>query len=141
MRTNGAGGGYAGRGMAALTKARPDWPHRLDLATFDMSRPGRSMLVRVLRCAAPAAEIYCANVFNLAGSALEADAIPKLDRALDEGYGLFNLTISASAVSSSRSRRSTPGAGGFARAKAWRAWWRPGTTAWTGHSGRPPSPA
>ncbi len=50
----------------------------------------------VLRCAAPAAEIYCANVFNLAGSALEADAVPKLDRALDEGYGLFNLTISAS---------------------------------------------
>ena len=30
----------------------------------------------VLRCAAPAAEIYCANVFNLAGSALEADAVP-----------------------------------------------------------------
>jgi subtilisin family serine protease len=50
----------------------------------------------VLRCAAPAAEIYCANVFNVAGSALEADAVPKLDRALDEGYGLFNLTISAS---------------------------------------------
>ena len=49
----------------------------------------------VLRCAAPAAEIYCANVFNLAGSALEADAVPKLDRALDEGYGLFNLTIPA----------------------------------------------
>jgi Subtilase family len=50
----------------------------------------------VLRCAAPAAEIYCANVFNLAGSALEADAVPKLDLALDEGYDLFNLTISAS---------------------------------------------
>lgn len=49
----------------------------------------------VLRCAAPAAEIYCANVFNLAGSALEADAVPKLDLALDEGYGLFNLTISS----------------------------------------------
>jgi hypothetical protein len=50
----------------------------------------------VLRCAAPAAEIYCANVFNLAGSALEADAVPKLDAALDHGYRLFNLTISAS---------------------------------------------
>ncbi len=50
----------------------------------------------VLRCAAPAAEIYCANVFNLAGSALEADAVPKLDAALDQGYRLFNLTISAS---------------------------------------------
>ena len=50
----------------------------------------------VLRCAAPAAEIYCANVFNLAGSALEADAVPKLDAALDEGYDLFNLTIASS---------------------------------------------
>jgi hypothetical protein len=50
----------------------------------------------VLRCAAPAAEIYCANVFNLAGSALEADAVPKLDAALDHGYQVFNLTISAS---------------------------------------------
>jgi subtilisin family serine protease len=50
----------------------------------------------VLRCAAPGAEIYCANVFNLAGSALEADAVPRLNLALDEGYGLFNLTISAS---------------------------------------------
>jgi subtilisin family serine protease len=50
----------------------------------------------VLRCAAPAAEIYCANVFNFAGSALEADAVPKLDAALDLGYQLFNLTISAS---------------------------------------------
>ena len=87
----------------------------------------------VLRCAAPAAEIYCANVFNLAGSALEADAVPKLDRALDEGHGLFNLTISALTRSSCRSRRSTPGAGGFATAKAWRASWRPGTTAWSSH--------
>ena len=49
----------------------------------------------VLRCVAPAAEIYCANVFNLAGSALEGDAVPKLDLALDDGYDLFNLTISS----------------------------------------------
>jgi subtilisin family serine protease len=49
----------------------------------------------VLRCTAPGAEIYCANVFNLAGSALEGDAVPKLDVALDEGYDLFNLTISS----------------------------------------------
>jgi hypothetical protein len=49
----------------------------------------------VLRCTAPAAEIYCANVFNLAGSALEGDAVPKLDVALDDGYDLFNLTISS----------------------------------------------
>jgi hypothetical protein len=47
MPSNGASGGYAARGMAVLTKARPDWPQRLDLATFDMSRPGRSMLVQL----------------------------------------------------------------------------------------------
>ncbi len=35
-------------------------------------------------------------MFNLAGSALEADAVPKLDAALDQGYQVFNLTISAS---------------------------------------------
>jgi subtilisin family serine protease len=49
----------------------------------------------VLRCMAPAAELYCANVFNIAGSALETDAVPKLDTALNQGYDLFNLTISA----------------------------------------------
>ena len=49
----------------------------------------------VLRCMAPAAEVYCANVFNIAGSALETDAVPRLDRALNQGYDLFNLTIAA----------------------------------------------
>jgi subtilisin family serine protease len=49
----------------------------------------------VLRCMAPAVELYCANVFNIAGSALEADAVPKLDSALDQGYDLFNLTIAS----------------------------------------------
>lgn len=49
----------------------------------------------VLRSMAPAVELYCANVFNIAGSALEADAVPKLDMALDQGYDLFNLTISS----------------------------------------------
>lgn len=49
----------------------------------------------VLRCMAPAVDLYCANVFNIAGSALEADAVPKLDTALDGGYDLFNLTIAS----------------------------------------------
>jgi hypothetical protein len=49
----------------------------------------------VLRCMAPAADLHCANVFNIAGSALEADAVPKLDTALDEGYDVFNLTIAS----------------------------------------------
>src|SRR5690348_13694782 len=35
------------RGIAVLTRAKPDWPQRVDLATFDMSRPGRSMLVQL----------------------------------------------------------------------------------------------
>jgi hypothetical protein len=49
----------------------------------------------VLRCMAPGVDLYCANVFNIAGSALEADAVPKLDMALDEGYDVFNLTIAS----------------------------------------------
>jgi len=47
MPPNGARGGYVARGMAALDKAKPDWPQRLDLAAFDMSRPGRSVLVQL----------------------------------------------------------------------------------------------
>ena len=53
--------------------------------------------------------------------------MPKLDAALDHGYQVFNLTISrVQPASSCRSRRSTPGAGGSASARAWLAWWRPG---------------
>ncbi len=56
----------------------------------------------VARCAAPGIELYCANVFNIAGSALESDAVSKLTVALDDGYDIFNLTVSTS------SRQSLP---------------------------------
>ena len=48
----------------------------------------------VVRCMAPAAEIYVANVFNIAGSALESDFVPKLDEALGYGADIVHLTIS-----------------------------------------------
>jgi hypothetical protein len=47
MPTSGASGGYTARGMAVLNEAKPHWPQRVDLATFDMSPPGRSMLVQM----------------------------------------------------------------------------------------------
>jgi hypothetical protein len=50
----------------------------------------------VARCMAPAADIFVADVFDVAGSALESDAIPKLDAALEQGFDIFNLTISTS---------------------------------------------
>jgi subtilisin family serine protease len=49
----------------------------------------------VARCMAPQAEVYVANIFNVAGSALEADFIRKLDAALSLGVDVFNLSIVA----------------------------------------------
>ncbi|HEV2373682.1 MAG TPA: S8/S53 family peptidase [Streptosporangiaceae bacterium] len=48
----------------------------------------------VLKCMAPSAEVFVANVFDTAGSALESDAVPKLEAALGQGYDLINLTAS-----------------------------------------------
>lgn len=48
----------------------------------------------VIRCMAPAADIYVANVFNIAGSALESDFVPKLNAALEYGADIIHLTIS-----------------------------------------------
>lgn len=49
----------------------------------------------VTRCVAPRADVYVANVFNVAGSALETDFVAKLDAALDLGVDVFNLSITA----------------------------------------------
>jgi hypothetical protein len=49
----------------------------------------------VTRCMAPQADVYVANVFNVAGSALETDFVCKLDAALDLGVDIFNLSITA----------------------------------------------
>lgn len=50
----------------------------------------------VARCVAPGIDLYCANVFNIAGSALESDAVPKLTGALDDGYDIINVSASTS---------------------------------------------
>lgn len=49
----------------------------------------------VLRCMAPGASIYVGDVFAIAGSALESQAVPRLSTALQHGFDLFNLTIAA----------------------------------------------
>ena len=49
----------------------------------------------VARCIAPAAKIYVANVFKVAGSTLETHLVRHLDRALAHGYDLFHLSITA----------------------------------------------
>jgi subtilisin family serine protease len=49
----------------------------------------------VARCVAPGIDLYCANVFNIAGSALESDAVPKLTGALDR-YDIINVSASTS---------------------------------------------
>jgi subtilisin family serine protease len=50
----------------------------------------------VARCMAPRAEVYVANIFNTAGSALETDFVSKLDAALNIGVDIFNLSVTTS---------------------------------------------
>jgi hypothetical protein len=49
----------------------------------------------VLRCVAPAAEIYVGDVFQTAGSALESDFVMDLQRALHRGTDIFHLSCAS----------------------------------------------
>jgi subtilisin family serine protease len=49
----------------------------------------------VARCIAPAADIFVANAFKVAGSTLETHLARHLDAALADGYDLFHLSITA----------------------------------------------
>ena len=49
----------------------------------------------VARCMAPQADIYVANIFNTAGSALETDFVARLDAALNLGVDIFNLSVTS----------------------------------------------
>jgi hypothetical protein len=49
----------------------------------------------VMRCMAPAADLYVANIFAVAGSVLESDLAQQLDDALDLGVDIFHLSITA----------------------------------------------
>jgi hypothetical protein len=49
----------------------------------------------VLRCIAPAAEIYVGDVFNTGGSALEADFVTDLQKALHRGTDIFHLSCAS----------------------------------------------
>lgn len=47
----------------------------------------------VLRCQAPGVEVIVENAFCIAGSALEADLVPRLEAALGLGADIFHLSI------------------------------------------------
>lgn len=49
----------------------------------------------VARCMAPQADVFVANVFSIAGSALESNLAQNLDAALDLGVDIFHLSITA----------------------------------------------
>jgi hypothetical protein len=49
----------------------------------------------VMRCIAPAADIYVGNVFKTAGSALETDFVPDLQRALNRGTDIFHISVAS----------------------------------------------
>ncbi len=65
----------------------------------------------VVRSMAPAAEIIVENVFDIAGSALESDFVPKLNAGLGYGAEIFHLTIASPT-------RKQPAAAGV-RARGW----------------------
>jgi subtilisin family serine protease len=48
----------------------------------------------VLRCMAPDAQVYVANVFNIAGSARESDVAKRLHRAFRFGFEILHITAS-----------------------------------------------
>lgn len=47
----------------------------------------------VIRCMAPQSEIFVANAFKVAGSALETHVARHLDASLADGYNLYHLSI------------------------------------------------
>jgi hypothetical protein len=49
----------------------------------------------VARCMAPKAHMYVANIFKIAGSELESNAVARLGSALDLGVDVFHLSITA----------------------------------------------
>jgi subtilisin family serine protease len=70
----------------------------LDPAPGEIIKPytGHGTFVAaVARCMAPNAYVYVSNVFETAGSALEADLVKDLDAALSQSppYDIFNLSI------------------------------------------------
>ena len=51
----------------------------------------------VARCMARDADVFVSNAFKVAGSALESDFVRHLYAALDDGYDIFNLSVTTRA--------------------------------------------
>jgi subtilisin family serine protease len=69
-----------------------------DLSGGDTIKPyeGHGTFVAgVARCMAPAADIFVANIFKVAGSTLESHLVRHLDAELAHGYDIFHLSIEA----------------------------------------------
>jgi subtilase family protein len=82
--------GQQGAGSVAEPLAAVAAEHRINPYT------GHGTFVAgVARCMAPQADVVVANIFKTAGSALESDFVRDLDRALDLGVDVFNLSITA----------------------------------------------
>ena len=77
------------------------WLHGVKGDTDPRTRPGNALhpyyghgtfVAGVLRCLAPKAEIYVANLFNIAGSKLESDFVTELNAAFDFAFEVLHLT-------------------------------------------------
>jgi subtilisin family serine protease len=93
--------------------AKPEWQFHSWLRGVDGARdplnprPGNfiqpyaahgTFVAGVARCMAPAAEVYVSNVFKTAGSALESDLVQDLANALNQGFDIFNLSITTPSI-------------------------------------------
>jgi hypothetical protein len=91
----------ADTGLLAGADAHHPWLHGVEGDPDPLPNPAAippytghgTFVAGVLRCVAPGVSVYVGDVFSIAGSALESQAVPKLSTALQHGYDLFNLTI------------------------------------------------
>jgi subtilisin family serine protease len=94
----------ADTGLIAGAKDTFPWLEDVDGELDPRSGPGNAIghydghgtfVAGVLRCVAPKAKIYVANVFDIAGSMVESDIGLKLGSALAHGDEIIHLTIAS----------------------------------------------
>jgi subtilisin family serine protease len=102
--TNGSGAQIyiADTGLLASTTSHP-WLSGVSGAADPLDpEPGKviqpyaghgTFVAAAARCMAPKARVYVSNVFKIAGSALETDLVQDLYTALNQGFDIFNLSV------------------------------------------------
>ena len=91
----------ADTGLVENAAATCPWLHGVKGDTDSRTGPDNALqpyyghgtfVAGVVRCLAPKAEIYVANLFNIAGSKLESDFVTELNAAFDFAFEVLHLT-------------------------------------------------